>query len=84
MTFTAEVVGSDGTVWGTDVYTDDSSIAAAAVHAGLVKVGERGLVKVTLLPGQEKYAGSERNGLTSGSYDTWGGSFRVERVKGGD
>ena len=28
-----EVTGSDsGSIWGTDVYTDDSNLAAAAVH----------------------------------------------------
>ena len=30
----------DGPLWGTDVYTSDSSLAKAAVHAGLVKPGE--------------------------------------------
>jgi hypothetical protein len=30
-----------GPLWGTDVYTGDSAIAVAAVHAGLVKAGGR-------------------------------------------
>ena len=34
------VVGElEGPVWGTDVYTGDSSVASAAVHAGLVEPG---------------------------------------------
>jgi beta-lactamase regulating signal transducer with metallopeptidase domain len=80
-TLTIEVVGAAGQVWGTDVYTDDSSIAAAAVHAGLLKVGERGLVKVTILPGQDGYAASERNGVKSEAFGAFAGSFRIERAK---
>jgi hypothetical protein len=76
---TVEVVGTNtGSLWGTDVYTDDSSVALAAVHAGLLKVGERGLVQVTLLAGQNSYQGSTRNGVSSSSYGAWAGSFKVE------
>ena len=50
-----------GTVWGSDVYTDDSTLAAAAVHAGAVGAGETGLVKVTILPGESSYDASTRN-----------------------
>ncbi len=75
-----EVVGTtEGSVWGTDIYTDDSSIAAAAVHAGILKDGEKGVVKITRLPGQDSYAGSTRNGVASESYGAWPGSFRLER-----
>lgn len=73
------VVGSaSGEVWGSDVYTDDSSVAAAAVHAGLVNVGDFGFVKVTLLPGQSRYEGTSRYGVTSQAYEQWDGSFRLE------
>jgi hypothetical protein len=74
-----DVVGTNtGSLWGTDVYTDDSSVALAAVHAGLLKAGERGLVQVTLLAGQNSYRGSTRNGVTSNSYGAWAGSYKVE------
>jgi hypothetical protein len=80
--FTIAVVGSvHGSVWGSEIYTDDSSIATAAVHAGLLKAGERGTLKVTLLPGQRSYSSSERNGVVTSEYGDWGGSFRLERVK---
>jgi hypothetical protein len=79
-TLTVDVVGAaTGNVWGTDEYTDDSSIAAAAVHAGVLRPGERGLVKVTILPGLESYTASERNGVNSAPYQRWDGSFRLER-----
>jgi Ca2+-binding EF-hand superfamily protein len=79
--FYFEVTGaSSGTVWGTDVYTTDSPIAAAAVHAGLLRVGETGLVKVTILPGQERYRGSSRNGVKTRNYGRYASSYRVERA----
>src|SRR5205807_2155099 len=54
--FVFQVTGSDsGSIWGSDVYTDDSNLATAAVHAGIIPVGQQGVVKVTVLPGQESY-----------------------------
>ena len=65
-------------VWGTDVYSDDSFVCWAAVHAGAMKVGEAAAVVIEILPGQARYQGSERNGVTSMDWDTpWAGSFRV-------
>jgi Ca2+-binding EF-hand superfamily protein len=79
--FYFEVTGaSSGTVWGTDVYTTDSPIAAAVVHAGLLRVGQTGLVKVTVLPGQDRYRGSSRNGVTTRNYGAYASSYRVERA----
>jgi hypothetical protein len=73
------VTGAAGIVWGTDLYTTDSAVAAAAVHAGVLKIGQTGVIKVTILPGQLSYAGTERNGITT---NVWGGyhqSFKVEK-----
>ncbi|KAG8555482.1 hypothetical protein GDO81_017719 [Engystomops pustulosus] len=62
---------SDGTsVWGTDVYTDDSSICRAAIHAGLIP-NEGGEVTVWKTPGHVSYSGSTRNGITTKHYGTW-------------
>jgi hypothetical protein len=65
----------EGTVWGTDVYTRDSNIGAAAVHAGLVKAGETKVLRIQVMPAQESYPGSERNGVTTTDYasfpDCW-------------
>lgn len=82
-TFLFEVTGAaSGAVWGTDIYTDDSSLATVAVHAGVLLVGQKGVVKVTILPGEAKYGGSLRNAITTGDYGAWEGSFKVEAVKG--
>jgi hypothetical protein len=72
--------GVGGTIWGTDVYTDDSLLATAAVHAGVLRTGQKGVVKVTMLPGQANYLGSTRNGVTSQPYQNWQASYRVEQV----
>jgi len=72
------VTGDDtGSLWGTDVYTDDSSLATAAVHAGVLHRGETGIVKVQILPGRSQYEGTSRHGVVSRSYGAWGGSYRV-------
>ncbi len=64
-----------GAVWGTDVYTDDSTVAAAAVHAGVLAAGETKTVTVTILPGQASYPASTRNGVSSASWGSWSGSY---------
>lgn len=66
-----------GAVWGTDVYTSDSVLAAAAVHAGVLADGQTGVVLVTILPGRPAYAGSVRNGVNSASWPSWGASYRI-------
>jgi hypothetical protein len=78
-----EVTGStNGTIWGTDLYTDDSTLAMAAVHAGILKDGQKGLVKVTLVKHEAGYDGTTRNGVTSNGYDKWpGNSYQLEAVK---
>jgi beta-lactamase regulating signal transducer with metallopeptidase domain len=71
---------TEGTVWGTDVYTDDSTVGAAAVHAGLLKDGESGQLRIIPMPGRDHYDSSTRNGVTSQPWGQWGGSFRLEHA----
>jgi len=71
--------GSAGTVWGTDIYTNDSCIGTAAVHAGLITFNAGGKVTLELVEGKPSYEGSTRNGVTSSSYGNWGGSYRFVR-----
>jgi beta-lactamase regulating signal transducer with metallopeptidase domain len=78
--FDIEVVGrSDGSLWGTDVYTCDSNIATAAVHCGLVKPGERAILTLTMVESPERHAGSTRNGVTSGDYGGFESSYILQR-----
>lgn len=67
---------AEGNVWGTGIYTDDSDIETAAVHAGVVKDGETKTVRITILPGQKSYVGTLKNGVESSDYDEFDGSFK--------
>lgn len=68
---------STAKIWGTDTYTEDSAICVAAVHAGVITAAAGGLVAVSVAPGQQSYAASERNGVASQAYRALGSSFRV-------
>jgi len=68
--------GVAGNVWGTDIYTDDSSICTAAVHAGKFTLISGGTVTIEIRPGENGYFGSTRNGITSSTFTGfWLGSF---------
>ena len=67
--------GGTGSIWGTDVYTADSAICHAAIHAGAASPGG-GLVTVHLEPGRPAYRGSDRNGMQSSDYPSYGASYR--------
>jgi LCCL domain len=67
--------GTFGRVWGTDVYTDDSSVCTAAVHAGLLSPQSGGIVTIEIRAGQASYAGTARNGVTTAGYGGWHGSY---------
>ena len=64
-------------VWGTDVYTEDSSICTAAAHAGLITPGAGGAVTIAGAGPQDRFAASDRNGVASLEWKAWPASFRV-------
>ena len=68
-------------VWGTDLYTLDSRLAAAAVHAGVLRSGETGAVFVTIedTSGVAGFQGSSRNGVTSHPWGPYRAGFRVSK-----
>jgi hypothetical protein len=63
--------GQAPSVWGTDVYTLDSNLAGAAMHAGHVQPGQAGVVRVRVVTSPPQYTGSVRNGVTSSPYGTY-------------
>jgi len=79
-TFVFRVTGvNSGSLWGTDSYTTDSTLAMAAVHSGLLQSGQTGVIRVTMLPGQAVYQGSTRFGVTSSGYGQYPASYRVHK-----
>jgi hypothetical protein len=80
-TFYFRVTGeAAGQLWGTDVYTGDSAIGVAAVHAGLVKVGETAILKVAVVKPLPQYQGSARNGVTSHDFGPYGSAYRLAAI----
>lgn len=81
-TLAFQVIGSEeGGLWGTDVYTLDSNLAKAAVHAGLLHDGETGIILVEFLPGQASYEGTDRFGVSSRGFGSYDYSYRLRRIQ---
>jgi hypothetical protein len=78
-TFACPENGTRGVVWGSDVYTADSSICTAAVHAGVITLEDGGEVTMEFRPGRQTYGSTERHGITSISFGEYGRSFVVRR-----
>ena len=64
-----------GSVWGTDVYTDDSRICRAARHAGVIGANG-GTVTFSMVGPRSSYTASSRNGVSTSRYGAWRGSYR--------
>lgn len=78
VTVTCPPGGPSGTVWGSDIYTDDSSVCGAAAHAGRITLAQGGAFTLRILPGLPAYRGSTANGVTSQDYGNYPGSFSIQ------
>ena len=67
---------TQSTIWGTDVYTDDSAICTAAIHSGVLDTGG-GQVIVTIERGHNAYPSLWRNNIQSQNWRIWHRSFFV-------
>jgi len=65
-------------VWGTGEYADDSAICSAAIHAGLLQLGQAGLVTIVIGQGASSFRGSEQNGVISSEYSNDDASYRFD------
>lgn len=74
-TFDCPKNGVIHSVYGTDVYTSDSSICTSAVHSGIISNKKGGRVTVFIRPGANNYRGTTRNGVKSQNYGEYGSSF---------
>ncbi len=63
------------TIWGDGIYTSDSAICVAAVHAGRISASTGGRVSIDVSGGRSAYSGSFRNGISSQPYAAWGSSY---------
>ena len=68
--------GEFDAVYGTDVYTADSSVCTAALHSGLITHAAGGSVTIEVVAGRGQYLGSTRNGVTTSNWGTYATSFQ--------
>jgi hypothetical protein len=68
---------TESSVWGTDVYTDDSGLCRAALHAGVITPAG-GSVTVIRGGGRPLYVGSERNGVSSNDFPAFPASIEFK------
>jgi hypothetical protein len=81
--FSFRVTGAaNGGVWGSEgAYTADSSLATAAVHAGLLKPGETGTVHVRIIQPPPAFTGTTAHGVTTGSFGAFPGAYRFSQSR---
>ena len=77
--FTYRVKGNAraGSVYGTDTYTLDSNLSMAAVHAGVVKDGQDGVLRVRIIESPETFVSSTRNGITSSAWTRYAAAYKI-------
>jgi LCCL domain len=80
ITVTGRLTG--GTVWGSNPYTTDSDWNVAAVHAGLVSVGETAEIQKILPAGDTYFPGSTSNGITTTSWNSYWCGVVITRANG--
>ena len=73
--------GNNGSIWGTGIYTSDSDLATAAVHAGALAIGQSGVVKVEIVTPPPGFAGSNQNGINSNPFQGFPGAYRIILVR---
>ena len=61
-------------VWGDSIFTDDSNVCQAGIHAGLM-TDKGGELEVAIEEGKDKYAGKMRNMINSQKRDAHIRSF---------
>jgi hypothetical protein len=81
--YTFRVTGNpSGSCYGTDVYTTDTTIATAAVHMGLLKPGETGILIATVLPSPAAFTSTVRNGISSSGWGVYPAAYTLRKARG--
>jgi hypothetical protein len=71
---------NDGGVYGSGPYTLDSTIRRTAIHAGVLKDGELGLVRVKIFEHPGDHPSVERNGVRPNKWGKYHASYSVEPI----
>jgi hypothetical protein len=74
--YTCASNGTPQAIFGTHVYTDDSSVCTAALHMGLITLQDGGTVTIQVLPPISSYQPSAQHGVISQTHSALAqGSF---------
>jgi len=76
-TFWCPPHGTVAPVWGDLVYSSDSSVCTAAVHAGTLALESGGNAIIELREGRQSYSSSSRNGIATLARGPGKGSFVI-------
>jgi hypothetical protein len=68
---------AESSIWGTDIYTDDSGLCRAALHAGVISA-QGGSITVNRRPGRSLYVGTMRNGVQSNDFPAFPNSIEFK------
>lgn len=79
--FAFRVTGAGSFCYGTDVYTTDSPLASVAVHMGLLRPGETGVVIATVVASPPMFTGSSRNGIQSSSWSQYPAGYTLRKPR---
>ena len=79
-TYVCPPEGQAYTVWGTEIYTDDSSVCTAAVHAGLINFENGGEVFIAVRGG-ESYRGDHGQRGDHHELRVLGAELRFRRIE---
>jgi hypothetical protein len=71
---------SGGSIWGDGPYTDDSNFGVAAVHAGLIDVGETAILEPYGVDNYPYFYGTTRNGVTTSAWGSGWCGFYIKIV----
>jgi len=70
--------GVHGHIYGDVIYSDDSDVATAALHAGVLQANQSATIKVYITGPRRSFAKCVRNGIQSNKFHYWPGSFTFD------
>jgi hypothetical protein len=79
--FAFRVTGQASYCYGTDVYTTDSPLASVAVHMGLLKPGETGVVIASVVASPPMFVSSSRHGITSSGWSQYPAGYTLRKAR---
>jgi ElaB/YqjD/DUF883 family membrane-anchored ribosome-binding protein len=79
--FAFRVTGQASYCYGTDVYTTDSPLASVAVHMGILKPGETGVVIASVVASPPMFVSSSRHGITSSGWSQYPAGYTLRKAR---